>query len=136
MLRSTIMAHMDEALTKSRYRFKQLQEIDRKVKWDELVEIIEPHYLASNIGRNLISTESMLRIYFLQRRYDMPASKIEEALFQINTLREFSNIALDNGVIPHNSCIDLFEALIKDKQLENLIEMAFEFEPLINNLES
>ena len=65
MLRSTIMAHMDEALAESKYRFKQLHEIDSQVKWEGLVEIVEPHYLASSIGRNLISTESMLRIYFL-----------------------------------------------------------------------
>ncbi len=134
MLRSTIMAHMDEALTESKYRFKQLQEIDNEVKWDELVEIVEPHYLASNIGRNLITTESMLRIYFLQRRYEMSASKVEEALFQIDALRDFSKISLDSGVIPHNSCIDSFETLIKENQLENLVEMAFEFEPLISNI--
>lgn len=134
MLRSTIMAHMDEALNESKYRFKQLQEIEDDVKWDELVETVEPHYLASNIGRNLITTESMLRIYFLQRRYGMSASNVEEALFQIDTLRDFSKISLDSGVIPHNSCIDSFETLIKENQLENLVEMAFEFEPLINNI--
>ncbi len=136
MLRSTIMAHMDEALNESKYRFKQLQEIDDEVKWDELVEIVEPHYLASSIGRNLISTESMLRIYFLQRRYEMSASKVEEALFQIDVLRQFAKIKLESGVIPHNSCIDSFEALIKENQLENLVEMAFEFEPFIENLET
>lgn len=134
MLRSTIMAHMSEALTESKYRFKQLQEIEDEVKWDELVEIVEPHYLASSIGRNLISAESMLRIYFLQRRYEMSASKIEEALFQIDVLRKFAKIELDSGVIPHNSCIDLFGAIIKDNDLENLVEMAFEFEPLIASL--
>jgi len=134
MLRSTIMAHMDEALNESKYRFKQLQEIDSEVKWDDLVKVVEPYHLASNIGRNLISTESMLRIYFLQRRYKMSASKVEEALFQIDVLRKFAKIALDSGVIPHNSCIDSFEALIKEHQLENLVEMAFEFEPLVESL--
>jgi len=132
MLRSTIKAHMEEALAKSKYHFEQLQDIENKIKWNELVEIVEPHYLASSIGRNLISTESMLRIYFLQRRYNMSASKVEEALFQIEVLRTFSKIELDNGIIPHSSCIDSFEKLIKDNHLENIMEMAFEFEPLVN----
>ncbi len=133
MLRSTIMAHMDEALNESKYRFKQLQEIDNEVKWDQLVNIIEPHYQTSSIGRNLISAESMLRIYFLQRRYGMSAPKVEEALFQIEVLRDFAKIEMDSGIIPHKSCIDLFEELIKENQLANLVEIAFEFEPLIDD---
>ena len=133
MLRSTIMAHMEEALEESKYRFKQLQEIDNEVKWGKLIEIIEPHYLASSIGRNLISTESMIRIYFLQCRYEMSAAKVEEALFQIEVLRDFAKIKMNNGIIPHKSCIDSFEELIKENQLKNILEMAFEFKPLINN---
>jgi len=97
MLRSTIMAHMSEALTESKYRFKQLQEIDQEIQWDKLVEIIEPYYLASSIGRNLVSVESMLRIYFLQLRYGMAASGVEEALFQIEVLRKFAKIDIDKG---------------------------------------
>ena len=58
MLRSTIMAHMSEALNESKYRFDQLQDIDSKIPWEKLVVIIEPHFIGSSIGRNLVSIES------------------------------------------------------------------------------
>lgn len=131
MLRSTIMAHMSEALTESKYRFKQLQEIDQEIQWDKLVEIIEPYYLASSIGRNLVSVESMLRIYFLQLRYGMAAAGVEEALFQIEVLRNFAKIDIDKGVIPHESCIDLFKELVIENNLVELLEKAFDLEPLV-----
>ena len=131
MLRSTIMAHMSEALTESKYRFKQLQEIDQEIQWDKLVEIIEPYYLASSIGINLVSAESMLRIYFLQLRYGMVASGVEEALFQIEVLRKFAKIDIDKGVIPHESCIDLFKELVIENNLVELLEKASDLEPLV-----
>jgi len=133
MLRSTIKAHMDDALNEGKYRFKQLQEMDDKVHWGELVALIEPYYLAANIGRDLISTESMIRIYFLQLRYKMSASEIDEALFQIDALRDFAKIKIDAGVIPHESCIDLFKQLIIDNGLKPQINNAFALQPLLEN---
>lgn len=133
MLRSTIMAHMSEALTESKYRFKQLKEIETEVKWDELAHLIQPYFMASSIGRNLVTVESMLRIYFLQLRYGMAAAGVEEALFQIESLRDFAQINMDTGVIPHQSCIKLFEELIKEHGFKDRIEKAFELEPLITD---
>ncbi len=125
MLRSTIMAHMSEALNESKYRFEQLQYIDSKIPWEKLVAIIEPHFIGSSIGRKLVSPESMLRIYFMQLRYNMSAIDIEEALFQIETLQKFSRIEKNNGIIPHSSCIGSFSDLIKDNDLEDVLEEIF-----------
>jgi len=125
------MAHMSEALTESKYRFKQLQDIEVEINWDELSALIEPHYLASSIGRNLVSVNSMIRIYFLQLRYSMSASGVEEALFQIEVLRDFAKIDMGNGVIPHESCIDLFKQLIIEQGFAKDIENAFDLEPMV-----
>lgn len=132
MLRSTIMAHMSEALTESKYRFKQLQDIETEINWDELSTLIEPHYLASSIGCNLVSVNSMIRIYFLQLRYSMSASGVEEALFQIEVLRKFANIDMGDRVIPHESCINLFKLLIIEQGFEEKLESAFELEPMVS----
>jgi len=35
------MAHMSEALTESKYRFKQLQEIETEINWEKLANLIE-----------------------------------------------------------------------------------------------
>ncbi len=73
----------------------------------------------------------MLRIYFLQLRYSMSASGVEEALFQIEVLREFAKIDMGTGVIPHESCINTFKQLIIEQGLADKIERAFELDPMM-----
>ena len=126
MRRSTIIAHMSEALDESKYRFEQLQKLDADIPWKRLETIIEPHLIDSKIRRKLVSAESMLRIYFMQLRYNMSPKEIEEALFQIETLRNFSKIEDNNGIIPHSSCMKSFAKLIKENNLENVLEEIFE----------
>ena len=132
MLRSTIMAHMSEALTESKYRFKQLQEIEQEISWDELVKVVEPYYMSSGIGRNMVSTETMIRIFFLQQRYSMTASGVEEALFQIEVLRDFALININKDLIPNESSIESFNLLINEQRLKSKLVTSFDLEPLIN----
>ena len=128
MLRSTIMSKMSEALAESKYRFKQLQEIDVEIPWTILIEQIEPDYLDADIGQNIVSVETMLRIYFLQLRYGMNPSGVEEALFQIEVLREFALIDMKEGVIPSQTCINRFNKMIYEKNHESEIMKVFELE--------
>lgn len=122
--------HMTEVSDESKYRFMQLQKLDSDIPWGKLETIIEPYFTDSKIGRNLVSVESMLRIYFMQLRYNMPATDIEEALFQIEPLRKFSKIEDNNGIIPHSSCIESFASNIKENSLENTLEEIFNSKPL------
>lgn len=132
MLRSTIMAHMSEALAESKFRFKQLQEIETEVLWDEVVELVKPHFMSSSIGQNLISLETMMRIYYLQYRYGMSPSGVEEALFQIAVLRDFALIDIDENVIPSELCIERFNQLIRTKELKARIVKSFDLEPVVS----
>lgn len=133
MLRSTIMAHMSEALAESKYRFKQLQEVEREIQWDEILELIKPHFISSKIGKDIVSPETMIRVYFLQNRYDMSPSGMEEALFQISVLRDFALIDIDENVIPSELCMERFNQLIIDKDLKNNILKSFDFEPVVTD---
>ena len=130
MLRSTIMAHAKENKNKNNFRFKQLQDIEKGIPWKDLIEVVSPHYFDANIGRLLVSAESMLRIYFLQLQYGMSAEGVERALFQVNEFREFALIDLDRGVIPNDSCIEDFNSLLVEKSLSSKIEPAFNFKPI------
>ena len=130
MLRSTIMAHAKENKNKNNFRFKQLQNIEKEIPWKDLIEVVSPHYFDANIGRLLVSAESMLRIYFLQLQYGMSAEGVERALFQVNEFREFALIDLDRGVIPNDSCIEDFNSLLVEKSLSSKIEPAFYFKPI------
>lgn len=131
MLRSEILSIAIENKNKNNFRFKQLQDLEKEINWDDLVEAILPHYVATNIGRLLVTAESMLRVYFLQHRYGMTPSGVEEALFQVDVLREFSLIDLDSDVIPNASCIEDFNSLLVEKCLASKIEMEFNIQPII-----
>ena len=131
MLRSEILSIAIENKNKNNFRFKQLQDLEKEINWDDLVEAILPHYVATNIGRLLVTAESMLRVYFLQHRYGMTPSGVEEALFQVDVLREFSLIDLDSDVIPNASCIEDFNSLLVEKSLASKIEMEFHIQPII-----
>ena len=121
MLRSTIVAHMKDTLNENKFRFKRLQELESEIAWDTLVALIDPHYLSTSVGRNLIPTKTMIRIFFLQVRYGMTASEVEDALFQIEVLRNFALIDIDKDVIPNQIYIDGFNQLLSEKNLRNKI---------------
>ena len=111
---------MSEALVESRFRFKQLREMEQSVAWEEITKLIEPHYLSSKIGRNLvIPTHTMIRIFFLQHCYMMTPAAIEEALFQVEELRQFALIDLGKDLIPCEESIMAFSSLVNKE--ENLI---------------
>jgi IS5 family transposase len=132
MLHSKIIIHAEQNKEKNNFRFKQLQDLEQEIEWDDLVEAIFPCYVASNIGHVLVTVESMLRIYFLQHRYDMSPSDVEDALFQLDVLREFALIDLDRDVIPNASCIADFNSLLVEKSLALKLEQAFGVQPIKN----
>lgn len=127
MTHSTL-THSDDHKSGNKYRFKQLQELEKEILWDELLGEIEPHYLVFCVGRNLVSAETMLRIYFIQLRYGMSAGGAEEALFQIEVLRKFALIDSNRGVIPDESSIAEFFQLIKEIGMKNKLCDAFYLE--------
>jgi len=124
MLYSTIMTHMSEALAESRFRFKQLREMEKSVAWGKLTELVEPHYLSSKTGRNLvIPTDTMIRIFFLQHCYMMTPAAIEEALFQVEELRNFALIDIGKDLIPCEESIKAFSSLI-NKQEDLVVKLS------------
>ncbi len=128
MLRSTTQ---NKDANDTNYRFKQLQEYEVDINWDALVNAIEPYYLEAHIGRLIVSSQTMLRIYFLQRRYSMSSLVIEEALFKFKVLRKFALIDLGTtDVIPNMPSIESFNLLIKEHGLESMISEAFALEPI------
>jgi len=125
--------HANNNPKSGKLRFKQLQDWDSEINWDELSKLISLYYMKSKIGRLLVPSETMLRVHFLQLRYGMSTSGIEEALYQIRVLRDFAKIEMFTDVIPDASCISAFNDLIKEHGLEQRIEEAYKLEPMVEN---
>ena len=117
------------------FRFKQLQELEQEIDWDDLVEAIFPHYVKSKISHIMLTVESMLRINILARHFDMSPLGVEKALSEIDSLRDFALINLDQDEIPNASSIADFNSVLVEKSLALKIEQALSMQP-INTLYS
>lgn len=64
------------------------------VSWARLLDLIEPHYPKVGNGRRPYPVAAMLRIYFLQQRYQLSDPGAEEAVYDIQSMRIFGELEL------------------------------------------
>ncbi len=90
-----------------------LEEMDRIVPWDELVNLIEPVYPSGERGRPPIGLERMLRIYLLQCWFDLSDPRAEEQLHDSRAMRTFAGIDLGRERAPDETTICKFRGLLE-----------------------
>ena len=98
-------------------REKFLSEMDGVVPWGKLLGLIEPHYPKAGNGRRPVGLERMLRIYFVQQWYGLSDPGMEEALYDIESVRRFAGIELGEQEIPDETTILNFRHLLEKHQL-------------------
>ena len=81
-------------------REKFLQEMDKVIPWRELIQIIERHYPKAGNGRQPMPLERMLRIYFMQQWYGLSDPDIEDALYDIKSMRRFAGVDIAVDMVP------------------------------------
>jgi IS5 family transposase len=104
-------------------REKFLEEMNRVIPWDELLEIIEKYYPKAGNGRHPIPLSRMLKIYFMQQWYSLSDPAMEDALYDIESMRRFAEIDLETDVIPDETTILHFRHLLEE---HNLTKQIFE----------
>jgi len=99
-------------------REKFLAEIDRVIPWKRLFDQITPFYPTSGRRGHLpMDLEKMLRIYFLQQWYSLSGPAAEEALYDMESMRQFAGIMLHDEPIPDETTILNFRHLLEDNNL-------------------
>jgi IS5 family transposase len=100
-------------------RERFLSEMEAVVPWQELLDLIEPHYpkTSSKGGRPPYPLETMLRIHLLQQWYDLSDPAMEDALIEVPTMRRFAGIALISDRIPDETTILAFRHLLEQNNL-------------------
>jgi transposase, IS5 family len=93
-----------------------LEEMEQVVPWKVLVEIIEPHYPVAGRGRRPYALESMLRVHLMQNWFALSDPAMEEALYEIASLRSFARLSL-NEPIPDETTILKFRHLLEANDL-------------------
>ncbi len=103
-------------------REKFLEEMDRVIPWRDLLKVIRKHYPKVGNGRQPMPMERMLRIYFMQQWYGLSDPAMEDALYDIESMRRFANINLEVDTVPDETTILNFRHLLEE---HNLTEKVF-----------
>jgi len=112
-----------ESKKKKTRREQFLEEMDKVIPWAELVQVIEKYYPKAGNGRQPMPLERMLRIYFMQQWYALSDPAMEDALYDIESMRRFANIDLSVDVVPDETTILNFRHMLEK---HNLTKQIFE----------
>lgn len=106
-----------EKFGKTTRRAQFLAEMERVVPWAELCTLIEPVYPKGEGGRPAIPLERMLRVYFLQQWFNLSDPAVEEALYDVVSMREFAGIDLNEEAPPDETTVCKFRHLLERHEL-------------------
>jgi IS5 family transposase len=93
-----------------------LSEMEEVVPWKGLVKLIEPFYCAAERGRRPYPLKTMLRIHLMQNWFGLSDPAMEEALYEIGSMRAFAKLSLTRA-IPDETTILNFRRRIEENDL-------------------
>ena len=107
MPRQTTFAGLDYARKKRQTRREVfLNEMEAVVPWSCLLFRIEPHYPRSGRrGRQPMPLGSMLRLYCIQNWFNLSDLQMEDALYEIESMRRFAGFSSVTDALPNETTI-------------------------------
>ena len=98
-------------------RAQFLSEMEAVIPWPVLQAVIEPHYPTGSTGRPPHPLMRMLRIYFMQQWFNLSDPGMEDALYEMESMRHFAQIDVTKDLIPDETTILRFRHLLEQHQL-------------------
>lgn len=93
-----------------------LAEMEQVVPWQPLLGLIEPFYPEAGRGRHPYPLATMLRIHLMQNWFGLSDPAMEEALYEIASVRQFAGLSLTRA-IPDETTILNFRHLLEANDL-------------------
>ena len=93
-----------------------LEEMEQVVPWKALLKVIEPFYPVAGRGRRPYPLETMLRVHLMQNWFALSDPAMEEALYEIASLRAFAGLNLREA-IPDETTILNFRHMLEEYDL-------------------
>jgi len=93
-----------------------LEEMEQVVPWKALLKVIAPFYPVAGRGRRPYPLESMLRVHLMQNWFALSDPAMEEALYEITSLRSFAGLKLSEP-IPDETTILNFRHMLEEYDL-------------------
>jgi IS5 family transposase len=119
MSHQTSFADLDYSHKKRRTRREVfLSEMEGVIPWQALLSQIEPHYPKSGRrGRQPMALETMFRIYCLQNWFNLSDRQMEDALYEIESMRRFAGFSGVTAALPDETTILNFRHLLEKHEL-------------------
>ena len=103
-------------------REKFLNEMEPVIPWAKLIVLIEPHYPKSGMqGRQPKGLEIMFRIHCMQNWFSYSDRQMEDALYEIESIRRFAGYNSVLEALPDESTILGFRRLLEKHKLTTQI---------------
>ena len=114
-------ASLDLSLSVKKTRKREfLEQMDKVVPWQALIDLIAPYYPEGKKGRPPFSLATMLRTHFLQQWFTLSDPAIEEAFFDIPLYRQFAQLD-EFARMPDESTILRFRHRLEKHKLADQI---------------
>lgn len=118
MKQTTFASLAFERKKKQTRRERFLAEMEKVVPWAALLAVIEPHYpTTGRRGRPPMPLATMLRIYFMQQWYALSDPAMEDALYEVESMRRFAGLDLTDDAMPDETTILKFRHLLEKHAL-------------------
>ncbi|MDK3166364.1 MULTISPECIES: transposase, partial [Aeromonas] len=75
-----------------------LSRMEQILPWQDMTTVIEPFYPKAGNGRRPYPLETMLRIHCMQHWYNLSDGAMEDALYEIASMRLFARLSLDSAL--------------------------------------
>ena len=111
------LAYLHKRKITKKERF--LAEMEKVTPFSRMEAVIEPYYpkVGTKGGRRPKPMAAMLRVYLLQNWFGYSDPGMEEALYDIEALRQFAGLSLMDGDIPDETTILNFRRLLEANKL-------------------
>ena len=94
-----------------------LAEMEEVVPWEALLGLIEPAYPKAGKGRHPYALATMLRIHLMQNWFGYSDPAMEEALYEVTSVRRFAGLSLSHDRLPDETTILNFRHLLERHDL-------------------
>jgi IS5 family transposase len=94
-----------------------LDEMDKVVPWQQLVDLVAAHRIYAGRGRPPFPTDVMLRIHFMQQWFNLSDPAMEDALHDVPPFREFAGLGGWDDRLPDETTILRFRHALEEHKL-------------------
>ena len=94
-----------------------LARMEALLPWAMMLEVIEPVYPKAGNGRRPYPLDTMLRIHCMQQWYSLSDGAMEDALYEVESMRRFAGLDLTDDAMPDETTILKFRHLLEKHAL-------------------